>query len=460
MNIYILGVCGVFMGSLAILARELGFHVSGADENVYPPMSNQLKSAGIDIDSEYSTKKMIDRKPDLVIIGNALSRGNPCIEYILDNNILYQSGPAWLNEFVLKDRWVLAIAGTHGKTSTASMLAWILEETGKSPGYLIGGIPENFDFSAKLGTSKYFVIEADEYDTAFFDKRSKFLHYKPNTLILNNLEFDHADIFKDLRSIQEQFHHLVRIVPSSGKIFLPFEKNLLEVIEKGCWSHLSYLSKIKDNFPFWHIENQSDDMSSFKVFYKESNSAPPQTGEINWDLIGKHNQLNGLSAIAASHHVGININDSSKALNKFRGIKRRLEKLDTIRGVNIFDDFAHHPSAISSTLHGLRSANKNGRVLAIIESRSNTMKMGHHNSTLVDSLRDADFIWWYQPDGDGFSKMDKLFSEHKNITLSNSIDIIVQKLIEESSEGDDIVIMSNGSFDGIHQKIINKMKSF
>ena len=460
MNIYILGICGVFMGSLAILARELGFHVSGADKNVYPPMSNQLKLADIDIDCEYSTKLMADRNPDLVIIGNALSRGNPCIEYILDNNIPYKSGPEWLNEFVLKDRWVLAVAGTHGKTSTASMLAWILEETGKSPGYLIGGIPQNFDFSAKLGSSEYFVIEADEYDTAFFDKRSKFIHYKPNTLILNNLEFDHADIFKDLRSIQKQFHHLVRIVPGKGKILLPLEKNLLEVIKKGCWSQLSYLSKSEDKFPSWFIENKSDDMSYFKVFCKESDSIPLQKSEVNWNLIGKHNQLNGLSAIAASHHIGVNINDSCKALSKFSGVKRRLEKLDTIRGINIFDDFAHHPSAISSTLHGLRSANKNGRIFAIIESRSNTMKMGFHNSNLVDSLSDADFVWWYQSDRDGFLKLDKLFSEYENISLTNSIDKIIQELIQEADEGDDIVIMSNGSFEGIHQKIIHKMKNF
>ena len=459
MNIYILGICGVFMGGLAILARELGFHVSGADKNIYPPMSDQLQSAGINIDNEYSASIIAENDPDLVLIGNALSRGNPCVEYILNNNIPYKSGPEWLNEYVLKDKWVLAVAGTHGKTSTASMLAWILSEAGKHPGYLIGGAPMNLDSSAKLGSSEYFVIEADEYDTAFFDKRSKFLHYKPKTLILNNLEFDHADIFKDLNSIQLQFHHLVRIVPSTGRILLSDEPNLLEVIEKGCWSELSYMSKTKNKFPKWHIENQSEDRSSFKVNYKKNLSASTEVSQVKMTLIGEHNQANALSAIAAAHHIGISIGTSSIALSRFKGVKRRLEKLDTIKGINIFDDFAHHPSAISSTLSGLKSANKTGRILAVIESRSNTMKMGHHNSSLIDSLRNADFVWWYHPEGAGFSKMKDLFRGHKKIKLFSSTDSIVESLLDEAIEGDDIVIMSNGSFDSIHNKIIHEMEN-
>ena len=456
MHIHILGICGSFMGSLALLAREAGHQVSGADQQVYPPMSDQLRAADIILHEGYDAEHLVNMTPDIVVIGNALSRGNPSVEYVLEHNLVYQSGPQWLSEQVLKDRWVLAVAGTHGKTTTASMLAWILSEAGLAPGYLIGGVPCNFERSAQLGASPYFVIEADEYDTAFFDKRSKFVHYHPRTLVLNNLEFDHADIFSDLAAIQTQFHHLVRTVPAGGKILMPADTALEQVIEQGCWSPIEYLSSDKG---VWQISGMSDDLSTFSVCYRPAESEPneDQQGRVDWTLSGRHNQANALAAIAAANHVGVSVATASAALSDFTSVKRRMEEIACIDGVTVYDDFAHHPSAIQLTLAGLRAKVGGARIIAVIEPRSNTMRMGYHDQKLLAATDEANVLVWYSELENHADNLKVLFAGREQASVMDSVADIVDALLMQLRKGDHVVIMSNGAFSGIHSLLVNAL---
>jgi len=453
LHIHILGICGTFMGGLALIARQLGYQVSGSDQNVYPPMSIQLEEQGIQLLQGYHEENL-DPVPDLVVIGNALSRGNPEVEAVLNKGLKYISGPQWLAEHVLQDRWVLAVAGTHGKTTTSSMLAWILEYQGFNPGFLIGGIPLNFGLSARLGESSFFVIEADEYDTAFFDKRSKFVHYKPRTTILNNLEFDHADIFPDLDAIKRQFHHLVRTVPGEGVIIAPeCEHHIKDVLQMGCWTPVENTAIIDaDNVAAWNAEMVHEDGSQFKVSYLQQ----PQ-GTVHWPLTGRHNVYNALAAIAAARHVGIQPVDAIRALAEFRNVKRRMEVIAKINKVTLYDDFAHHPTAIQMTLEGLRKQVHDERIVAIMEPRSNTMRMGVHSQTLAQSLGDADLAIIYVPEEMDWDISD-LQQQEDNIVILKSIAEIILRLKEEASKGGHFVLMSNGGFGGIYQKLEEELR--
>lgn len=445
MHIHILGICGTFMGGLALIARACGHRVTGSDTNVYPPMSTLLEEQGIDIIQGYDPKQL-EPVPDLVIIGNAMKRGNPCVEAILNRQTAYTSGPQWLHDFVLKDRWVLAVAGTHGKTTTASMLAWILEDNGLAPGFVIGGVPGNFTVSARLGESRYFVIEADEYDCAFFDKRSKFVHYCPRTLILNNLEFDHADIFEDLHAIQKQFHHVVRIVPSEGAIFSPArDVNLQETLAMGCWSNSIPVGDVKG----YHADKCIDDASHFIIRRGES-----RLGEVRWALVGDHNMHNALMAVLAAEQVGISIEAACGSLGRFLNVKRRLENKGTFNGVTVYDDFAHHPTAIATTLAGLRSKlGEDKRILAVLEPRSNTMKMGVSKEALAPSLAKADEVFIFQPDNIQWQVADIAKACHQPTFWSDDLDSLVRQIVEQAQEGDTLLVMSNGGFGGIHQRL-------
>ena len=452
MHIHILGICGTFMGGLAILARQLGHTVTGSDANVYPPMSTQLEQQGIILTEGYDPEQL-QPTPDIVVVGNAMSRGNPCVEAVLDQGLPYTSGPQWLAEHVLQGRWVLACAGTHGKTTTSSMLAWILDYAGMAPGYLIGGVPGNFGLSARLGETPFFVIEADEYDSAFFDKRSKFVHYRPRTVVLNNLEFDHADIFDDLAAIQRQFHHLIRTVPATGRIILPErDENLSAVLVLGCWSELetTALTETGD----WLAVLQQDDGGCFEVQLKGE-----RCGELSWSLTGRHNVSNALSAIAAARHVGVKPETAIEALKQFAGVKRRMELLETVGGVAIYDDFAHHPTAIETTLQGLRAKVGTQRIVAVIEPRSNTMRMGSHLDKLAAASADADQVIWYQPAGLDWSLQPVIEQASNQAAIYDDIDTIVQQLAAQSHAGDHIVIMSNGGFAGIHQQLLQALKT-
>ncbi|MDD5410176.1 MAG: UDP-N-acetylmuramate:L-alanyl-gamma-D-glutamyl-meso-diaminopimelate ligase [Methylobacter sp.] len=445
MHIHILGICGTFMGGLAVIARQLGYEVSGSDQNVYPPMSTQLEEQGIRLIEGYRAENL-DCKPDLVIIGNAMSRGNPEVEAVLNKGLKYVSGPQWLAEHVLQDKWVLGVAGTHGKTTTTSMLSWILEHQGFNPGFLIGGIPLNFGISARLGSSDFFVIEADEYDSAFFDKRSKFVHYRPRTAILNNLEYDHADIFPDLDAIKKQFHHLVRTVPSEGLIISPeSDANINDVLAMGCWTPVAKTSI--DGDAQWNAKLIKADGSQFSVLFENNDQ-----GCVDWSLTGLHNVYNALSAIAAAKHVGIMPADAIKALGQFKNVKRRMEVIAKINDVTLYDDFAHHPTAIQMTLDGLRKQVGQERIIAIVEPRSNTMRLGVHTKTLAESLGNADLAIIYQP-----QNMDWDLSELKkyagNIEICQSLDGIIAKLKFEARYGGHFVLMSNGSFGGIYQRL-------
>lgn len=449
MRIHILGICGTFMGGLAILARALGHEVTGSDNNVYPPMSTLLEQQGIELTQGYDPEQL-DPAPDLVIIGNAMARGNPCVEAVLEKNIPYLSGPQWLHDFVLRDRWVLAVAGTHGKTTTSGMVAWILEAAGLAPGFVIGGVPGNFDVSARLGDSPFFVIEADEYDSAFFDKRSKFVHYCPRTLILNNLEFDHADIFDDLRAIQRQFHHLIRIVPGQGKILWPEQdSHLRQVINMGCWSEQETLGE----HGHWQAQKLTADASRWKVLYDGEPVA-----EVNWSLVGEHNMHNGLMAMAAARHVGVTPENAALALNDFVNAKRRLELRGQFNGIDVYDDFAHHPTAILATLSALRSKVGNGgRILAVLEPRSNTMKLGISKNELAPSLAKADQVFLYQPHHIGWQVSEVAEACLQPAHWSADIDTLVEMIAREAKPGDTLLVMSNGGFDGIHQKLQQRL---
>lgn len=446
MHIHILGVCGTFMGGLALLARELGMTVSGSDANVYPPMSDQLAAAGITLQEGYLPEHM-DPAPDLVVMGNAMTRGNPAVEYVLNKGLPYVSGPQWLSEQLLRDRWVLAVAGTHGKTTTSSLLAWLLEDAGLKPGFLIGGVPGNFGETARLGENPFFVVEADEYDTAFFDKRSKFVHYQPRTLILNNLEFDHADIFPDLAAIQTQFHHLIRTIPSEGLMITPEKDAALdEVLQMGCWTPSQTFGMKNCDFQAVDI---TEDGSQFTVNY-----GGEAVATVNWDLLGLHNVRNALAAIAAARHVGVTIEQACDSLNRFKGIKRRMELRGEVRGVKVFDDFAHHPTAITTTLNGLRANVGKQKIIAVLEPRSNTMKMGVHKRSLADSLRVADRVMLLEPIDIEWSLNAVCGDLGPKATMFKTVGDIVDQLVSEATEGDSVLIMSNGGFGGIHQKLL------
>jgi len=448
MHIHILGICGTFMGGVAILAKSLGYKVTGSDKNVYPPMSTQLEEQGIELIQGFDPSQL-DTKPDLVVVGNAMSRGNPCVEAVLNQQIPYISGPQWLLEHVLKDKWVLAVAGTHGKTSTSSMLAWVLEFAKMAPGFLIGGVPENFGLSARLGETPFFVIEADEYDSAFFDKRSKFVHYHPRTLVLNNLEFDHADIFEDLNAIKKQFHHLMRTVPSDGRVFIPnHDEALMAVKHMGCWSDVEYLGEN------WSARNLKEDGSHFQVLLDGN-----VQGEVTWSLMGDHNVNNALAAIAAARHVGVTPAVAIEALATFKSIKRRMEVKGNVNHITVYDDFAHHPTAVKSTLAGLRAKVGDEKIIAVLEPRSNTMKLGVHKEALVNSLALADTVYCFEDEHIQWS-MKALFAEQgKSIHVETNIDSLVEQLAKEAKPHNHILIMSNGGFGNIHQKLLDKLES-
>ncbi|MGX2040486.1 UDP-N-acetylmuramate:L-alanyl-gamma-D-glutamyl-meso-diaminopimelate ligase [Methylocaldum sp. MU1018] len=448
MHIHILGICGTFMGGLAIMAKQMGHHVTGSDQNVYPPMSTQLEEQGIALMKGYSPSNL-EPAPDLVVVGNAISRGNPEIEAVLNRGLAYTSGPQWLYNDVLKNAWVLAVAGTHGKTTTSSMLAWILESAGLKPGFLIGGVPLNFGLSARLGEGRFFVVEADEYDTAFFDKRSKFVHYRPRTAVLNNLEFDHADIFPDLAAIQRQFHHLIRSIPGNGLIIAPeSDKPLVEVLQMGCWTPVEKTTLEESaETALWRGELLAPDGSRFRIFHQGRPS-----GIVEWSLTGRHNVMNALSAIAAARHAGVDPEEAAAALGTFRNVQRRLEVRACVNGITLYDDFAHHPTAIATTLEGLRARVGNARIIAVLEPRSNTMRMGVHADALADSLKAADHSVIFQPDDLGWDA-EQATRGTGRIGVCRSLDSIVERLASDARSGDHLVFMSNGSFGGIHEKV-------
>ncbi|MDK9560495.1 UDP-N-acetylmuramate:L-alanyl-gamma-D-glutamyl-meso-diaminopimelate ligase [Gallibacterium anatis] len=450
-HIHILGICGTFMGGLAMIARELGYKVTGSDVNVYPPMSVFLQKSGIDIIPNYDVEQL-KPAPDLVIIGNAMKRGNPCVEYVLDNNLPYMSGPQWLHDNLLRNRWVLAVSGTHGKTTTTGMLTWILDQAGLEPGFLIGGISGNFGISARLGKSPFFVIEADEYDTAFFDKRSKFIHYNPKTLIINNIGFDHADIFDDLKAIQRQFHHMIRTIPSKGRI-LSFadETSVKETLAMGCWSEQQFIGEDKE----WFAKRLRNDCTKFEVYHQQQKVA-----EVEWNIVGQHNMFNALMAIAAAYHAGVSIEQSCKALATFVNANRRLEVKGEVNGITVYDDFAHHPVEISATLTALRDKVGGGvRILAVLEPRSNTMKMGVHTKELAPALVRADYVFLLQPENLPWQVVDIANQCIQPAVWTADIDLLVDKIVEEAQPTDHILVMSNGSFGGIHQKILQKLSA-
>ena len=453
MHIHIMGICGTFMGGLAIIARQLGHEVTGSDQNVYPPMSTQLEEHGIALKSGYRQENL-DPKPDLVVVGNAISRGNPEMEAVMNLGLPYVSGPEWLHDHVLQQAWVMGVAGTHGKTTTTSMLAWILESAGLNPGFLIGGVPLNFGVSARLGDARYFVVEADEYDTAFFDKRSKFVHYRPRTAILNNLEFDHADIFPDLSAIQRQFHHLVRSIPGKGLIIAPnWEPALDEVLQMGCWTPVEHTAQEHSGrVATWSYHLLSADGSRFEVIHDGQ-----PAGIVEWSLTGLHNVHNGLAAIAAAHHAGVFPERGAEALRKFRNVKRRMEVKATIADVVIYDDFAHHPTAIATTLEGLRARVGDARIIAIVEPRSNTMRMGVHADLLGESLRSADIAVICQTPDLGWNAAEATAAAD-NIRVHESVESIVAWLEGEARPGDHILFMSNGSFGGIHLQAAESLR--
>ncbi len=450
MHIHILGICGTFMGGLAQLARALGHRVTGSDQQVYPPMSTQLEAAGIQIQTGYDPAQL-DPPPDLVVVGNALSRGNPAVEYLLDRGLGYTSGPQWLAEHLLGSRWVLAVAGTHGKTTTSAMLAWILEQAGLKPGFLIGGVPQNFGTSARLGEAPFFVVEADEYDTAFFDKRSKFVHYRPRTLVLNNLEFDHADIFEDLGMIQRQFHHLVRTVPGSGLILHPKDDAALQaVLDRGCWTPRETFGA--GDGAGWGLEEESPEGSSFAVTWQGR-----VVGKVRWGLTGTHNLTNALAAIGAARHAGVPPAVATEALCTFEGVKRRMELRGEVGGVRVLDDFAHHPTAIATTLEGLRAQVGDRRIIALLEPRSNTMRLGVHRDTLAQSLALADLVFLYAPPDLGWDVSRVLAPLGERGRVRAAVGTIVEEVAQAARPGDQVLVMSNGGFENIHQRLLDRL---
>ncbi len=446
MHIHILGICGTFMGGIAALAKALGHQVTGSDQQVYPPMSTQLEQLGISLTPGYDPAQL-EPAPDLVIIGNALSRGNPAVEYVLEHNLPYTSGPQWLSEQLLQQRWVLAVSGTHGKTSTASMLAWILDYAGLKPGFLIGGVPQNFGVSARLGEAPFFVIEADEYDTAFFDKRSKFVHYRPRTLVINNLEYDHADIFPDLAAIQRQFHHLLRTVPASGLVLSPeATPAVAETLAMGCWSQREAYGSD------WQAELLTPDGSQFALYWQQQ-----QVALVNWSLSGQHNVDNAVMAIAAARHAGVPVGVAAEALASFVAPKRRMELKGSPQGIAIYDDFAHHPTAIATTLQGLRAKVGQARIIAVLEPRSNTMRLGVHQAALPQALLTADQVFLYEPRNAGWSMAELAARLAMPASVCYDIAELKASILALVQPGDQIVIMSNGAFGGIHQQLLEAL---
>lgn len=449
MHIHILGIGGTFMGGVAAIAQASGHKVTGQDKKLYPPMSTQLEALGIDVE-EYSVSALPAKdQVDIVIVGNVMSRGREVVEALLNKGLPYTSGPQWLAEQVLCDRHVLAVSGTHGKTSTSSMLAWILEYAGLEPGFLIGGVPKNFSESARLGKSKYFVVEADEYDSAFFDKRSKFVHYRPISLIVNNLEFDHADIFPDLAAIQRQFHHLIRTVPSSGLIVHNADDtNIDDMLAQGCWSECQSFTSKDDESKNWSFKEMS--AHSFQVIYQGKKS-----GEVKWSQLGQHNVMNGLAAIAAAHHAGVDIELACNALHSFHGVKRRLEVLFQNEQVVLYDDFAHHPTAIETTLKGIRSSHPDDQLIAIFDPNSNTMKRGEYNAVLAQAFETADDIWAYQHPALKWSVDDVFKPVLDKTTAFDDVEAVLNPILNSitASKKTHIVIMSNGGFGLLREKL-------
>jgi len=447
MHLHILGICGTFMGGIAAIARAAGHTVTGCDANVYPPMSDQLRALGIDLIEGYDAEQA-DLKADVFVVGNVVPRGNPLLEAILERGLPYTSGPQWLADNVLKDKWVLAVAGTHGKTTTAAMLAWILDDARMRPGFLIGGIPQNFGVSARLTDSPFFVIEADEYDTAIFDKRSKFIHYRPRSVILNNLEYDHADIFPDLAAIETQFHHLVRTVPGNGLIVANGREASLErVFERGLWTPVERFGSSGG----W-TAGEADAQGGFDVFF---NSA--RQGRVNWDLLGEHNRMNALAAIAAARHAGVPAAAAIDALSRFENVKRRMEIRGAVHGITVYDDFAHHPTAIATTIEGLRRKVGHARILAVLEPRSNTMKLGVMKAQLPASLSDADQVYCYGATL-GWDAAEVLAPLGAKARVFDNLDKLVSQLLEDTRPGDHVLMMSNGGFGGIHAKLLDTLR--
>ncbi|CAB3783292.1 UDP-N-acetylmuramate--L-alanyl-gamma-D-glutamyl-meso-2,6-diaminoheptandioate ligase [Paraburkholderia ultramafica] len=460
MHIHILGICGTFMGGLAVLARGAGHTVTGCDAGVYPPMSTQLEAQGIRLIEGYDADQLNGLNADLFVIGNVVSRGNPLMEAILDRGLPYVSGPQWLGEHVLNGKWVLAVAGTHGKTTTSSMLTWLLEDAGLNPGFLIGGVPLNFGVSARLTASSFFVIEADEYDTAFFDKRSKFVHYRPKTAVLNNLEFDHADIFPDLAAIETQFHHLIRTVPGIGRVVTNGREDALErVLTRGCWSGVERFG-VQGGWETLPAEDGVPVDERFAVYHNSE-----RVGVVEWQVQGEHNRMNALAAIAAARHVGVPPAQAAKSLASFRNVKRRMEVRGSVDGVTVYDDFAHHPTAIDTTVAGLRArvGRDNTRILAVLEPRSNTMKLGVMKAQLPVSLADADLVFGYgAPSGRdalGWNLGAALAPLGGKAQAFDNLDALVKAVVHAARPGDQILVMSNGGFGGVHQKLLDALSA-
>jgi UDP-N-acetylmuramate: L-alanyl-gamma-D-glutamyl-meso-diaminopimelate ligase len=449
MHIHILGICGTFMGGIAQIARTLGHEVTGSDQNVYPPMSEQLEQLGITLMQGYEPEHL-KPIPDLVIVGNTISRGNAALEYVLNEQISFTSGPEWLYQAVLHNKHVLAVSGTHGKTTSTTILSWILEYAGLNPSFLIGGVAENFGISARYTDSDYFVIEADEYDTYFSDKRSKFVHYHPKTLIINNIEFDHADIFHDIAAIRREFHHLLRILPEQGRVIFPEnDEEINNVLEMGCWTPTITLGGVSAN---WSIVSADVDYRHFKVEHDGK-----QLGEVSWSLIGEHNANNALAAIVAADHIGVSVDKACESLSEFKSVKRRLECIFDSNGTRLYDDFAHHPTAISKTLEALRQHAGDARLIAIMEPRSNTMRMGFHAETLADSFKKADQILIFQADNVDWDIAKHMQELGDRCQVFTDIDKIVDLIAKQHQLGDQIVIMSNGAFGNIHKKLIEAL---
>ena len=451
MKLHILGIAGTFMGGVAALARELGHDVAGSDQNIYPPMSTQLEALGIALSKGYSPQN-IAVDTDTVVIGNALSRGNASVEHVLDAQMNYTSGAEWLRENVLPGRTTLAVAGTHGKTTTTSILAWILESAGRDPGFLVGGVPENFGVSARRGTGSEFVVEADEYDTAFFDKRSKFVHYRPRVAILNNLEYDHADIFPDIAAIQRQFHHLVRTVPGNGRLIVNGEDaRIAEVLAMGCWTPVERFAM--DGDADWTVRMIADDGSEFAVLHRGA-----EVGVVRWDLLGRHNVMNGLAALAAAHAVGVDLALVIPKLVEFRSVKRRMEVLGRAHEIAVYDDFAHHPTAIRTTLAGLRARVGDARIVVAMEPRSNSMRLGAHAAELAPSLDGADAVVFLQRaelPWDATAVISELRGEGHAVA---HVDALIDRLLSIAKSGDHVVFMSNGGFEGAPRRFLARLQ--
>lgn len=460
-HIHIIGIGGTFMGGIAAIAKQAGYQVTGCDAKMYPPMSTQLADLGIDVVEGFEAAQLDSYPADIYVIGNVARRGMPVIEAILNRNLPYASGPQWLAENILQQHWVLAVAGTHGKTTTASMLAWVLEDAGLAPGFLIGGVPQNFAVSARLPQvppaeqsatepecSPFFVIEADEYDTAFFDKRSKFVHYRPRTAILNNLEYDHADIFPNLAAIQTQFHHLIRTIPSEGLIVVNEQSAALdEVLQQGCWSEVEGFGLNKD----WQIGEISA-TGGFDVLYQQQ-----KVGHIEWKLLGQHNRMNALAVIAAARHAGVSIRQSCAALSRFENVKRRMEVKGVVNDITVYDDFAHHPTAIATTIAGLRQKVANARILAVLEPRSNTMKLGTMKAALPASLAEADKVFCYAG-GVDWDVAAALSPLQDKVAVFQDMQSLVEAITAQAEQGDHILVMSNGGFGGIHQQLLTQLQ--